>query len=665
MINKHLFCNLLLFLCLKTVFLSAQNAGTPIREADFTSSNEGKALRFHGVLPSLSQIAGAPQAYYSYHWEFGDGTFSTEPEPLHLYPDAGDYTAVLDVTNNYDDGKVPRKKKKKVAAIASSGGPAAIEGVFKKEDQSIALKANRDTRAGEEIILTLSYRNKVNATTDGRLYLFYNEKKYANRHFTFVESRTHFGETGGQGNMSFVPTELSPFDKMPQWATHLAGNSALFLADAPAPAATELLARSRSIFREEQSWQFADLAAGARRNIFISLLASEKMLKDTSATIHLRGIFDPFNPALRAEEFTLDIEIVASHDPNVISVSDARVNYRTLGSKDLDYKVKFQNNGEGPAKVVQVTISVPDGLDLAKMKPSDWYPKCPICPKTATAKSCLDTATTKDGLIFTFRNIYLPGSRQKGVDDIDSTKGFVKYRIEPEHRMPKRAFRSRAAIVFDKNPPITTNFSKTRFKPGISPGIKAGYGFHPDSLQSGYLFLGASLSPYQSWKIYPQIELLTGLKGQTNLPTDTAAAVKYTIQLSGRIADSVVTTISAGTRGFVSVEVPFLLRKNFSRLMGVGLGGSARYTRSNGENQVTEQYDINVGNGPDIKTIRSGKTQKPATVYADSRIDYAVFVDLTLGFVRAGPNIGLRAGYHLGQKGQKQPFVQASIEVKL
>ena len=314
--------------------------------------------------------------------------------------------------------------------------------------------------------------------------------------------------------------------------------------------------------------------------------------------------------------------------------------------------------------MVKLTVNVPDGLDLAKMRPADWYPKCPICPKTETTKSCLDTVSTKNGLVFTFRNIYLPGSRQKGVADVDSTKGFVKYRIEPERRMPKRAFRSRAEIVFDKNPPITTNFSRTRFKPGISPGIKAGYGFHPDSLGNGYFFLGASLSPYQSWKIYPQIEFLTGLKGQTDLPAD-SATVTYTLQSTGAFLDSVVTTTSGGTQGLVSVEMPFLLRKNFSRALGFGVGGGVRYLRTNGELQRSEAYEITRGNGPDKKTIRSGATQVPATVYGRSSFDYSVFADLTLGMVRAGPNIGLRAGYRFGEKGEKQMFAQVSIEVKL
>jgi hypothetical protein len=36
----------------------------------------------------------------------------------------------------------------------------------------------------------------------------------------------------------------------------------------------------------------------------------------------------------------------------------------------------------------------------------------------------------KQKIIFTFKNIYLPGSNQKNVKEIDSTKGFVKYSMK-------------------------------------------------------------------------------------------------------------------------------------------------------------------------------------------------------------------------------------------
>ena len=59
---------------------------------------------------------------------------------------------------------------------------------------------------------------------------------------------------------------------------------------------------------------------------------------------------------------------------------------------------------------------------------------------------------------------------------------------------------------------------------------------------------------------------------------------------------------------------------------------------------------------------------KPETVssvrnYTATRTQYTVFADLTLGSVRAGPNLGIRAGGVLS--GGFRPFVQVSVEVKM
>lgn len=35
-----------------------------------------------------------------YHWDFGDNTFSKDPNPTHKYDDAGDYHAILTVVDN-------------------------------------------------------------------------------------------------------------------------------------------------------------------------------------------------------------------------------------------------------------------------------------------------------------------------------------------------------------------------------------------------------------------------------------------------------------------------------------------------------------------------------------------------------------------------------------
>ncbi|MCB9353543.1 MAG: PKD domain-containing protein [Lewinellaceae bacterium] len=666
---------LLLFVCIYLSTILQAQTGSPQAFADFSTERQADgAIRFVPNCPPLPPApAGASKAaFYTYFWEFGDGDFSFESSPLHRYGSNGTYQASLDATAHYDDNKKPPKRGVRTMLADAGGTAATLAQVFEHPRQRIALKTNRKPRPEEELVCIVSYRNNSAFATDGRLHLFFNEKKFPASHFTFQDARTHFGETPDAAYSALA------LPKTYDWAALFEGIATSGCATGPrmpappSPRTEIMLEKARKAYREEKVWRFTQLQSGESRNMFATLGGTASMLKDTSAFIHLYGLFEPFDPAIPADEFTLEIEIVSSHDPNAIAVSDTRVNYRRLGSERLDYKVQFQNNGEGPAQKVELTITVPEGLNTARMRPLSWYPECPICPKDAPpAGSCLDTATRANGLVFTFRNIYLPGSRQEGVSDYDSTQGFVRYRLEPGRDMPKRAFRSRAKIVFDKNPPIYTNFSKTRFKPGISPGLKAGYAFRPDSSGSGYLFMGASLSPYKSWKIYPQVELLTGLKGRTDLPeTTTEEHLGQPIPGVDFYKDTVITTTRSGNRGFISVEIPVLLRKNFTKFFGAGIGGSAILAFHSGTDYEKRTIDLvpyiyepmleqYVAGDP----MRLDESEQERTSFSETTLRYSVFADLTFGAVRAGPNLGIRAGGFLHEG--FQPFVQISFEVKL
>lgn len=639
------------------------------RVADFSIEPEGDAYHFKPNLPALSQVAGAPQAYWTYLWEFGDGDKSTQESPRHRYAGSGEFTATLDAIAHYDDGKKPTRKKTKLSAPGREAlATTTLEDVFDPNArQAIALATPANPRAGEELSFVMSYRNKGALPLSGTLHLFFNEKKFPTPHFKFLESRPCFGETEVPLYSFVNPVRQNEY--WSDWASLGLLAATQLQQEALSPPLPTILLDARGKYREERAWKFENLEANAIRNFFFSLEGAPTMVKDVNTFIHVQGIILPDDPTLPAEPFVLELEIVASHDPNMIAVSDNRVNYRVVGHKEMDYKVRFQNNGEGPANTVSVEINIPKGLNIKKMSPLDWQPKCPICPKTPTQSSCLDTVSTRDGLQFIFRNIYLPGSRQEGIENRDSTMGFVKYRIAAERTMPKYPFQSRAKIVFDRHAPIFTNFTQTRFKMGLSPGIKVGWSVRPDSLKSGYYFIGASLSPYKSWRWYPQIEVLTGLKGRQNLPETKTQKLIITGVNGAAFKDSTYfDTLIQAQRGFISLEIPLLMRKNFNKHLGLGIGLSTRITFENGETRTETQQtrihwtDSAVGF---VKEVIHGESTEKVAPYTQTHSQYLVFGDCTLGSVRAGPNLGIRAGVLLG-KGQKaNAFVQLSVEVKL
>ncbi|MBC7774755.1 MAG: PKD domain-containing protein [Phycisphaerae bacterium] len=669
--------------------LGAQKTGpttttTPARVVDFTTTLEGYAYRFTPIPAPLQQKAGAPPAFWTYYWEFGDGSFSFEEKPLHAYKKAGSYNPILEATAHYDDGGRPKGKSASLLAMQTGNDPRGLPTAFDSTQQAIRMRPSRQARAEEEMVCILSYRNLGRVRTDGRLHVFFNERNFPS-HFALDSARLHFSEMADDAVSQVFPGEALPTNgwtvlNLPSHTGVSTSLSGEFPLNTPLE---KLLDTARRDYRDEKIWRFNNLLPNEKRNLFVALRGTANMLKDTSAFIHVEAIFAPFDPAVLPERFILEFEIVSSHDPNAILVSDSRVNYRSIGAKKIDYKVQFQNNGEGPASTVELKVEIPEGLDMKRMRPLDWYPKCPICPQPATNRSCIDTASSKEGLLFTFRNIYLPGTRQEGVDDRDSTKGFVRYRIEAEHGMPKRSFRSRAKITFDKNDPIYTNYTRTRFKVGLSPGLKVGYGFETspndsttglrgieEFTQGGYVFFGLSISPFKSWRVYPQLELLTGIKGQTTGPEtqmDFVDTISHNI-VNGIVIDtlSFKTITSQSSTGHFSFELPVMLRKNFSRFFGAGLGGSCRVLFENGKtvSQTQERVVVQIsGLSPELNSETLF-----APVETSNRVThfrYTAFADLTFGSVRKGLSLGIRGGAMLEQKQKMRPFAQLSLELKL
>jgi hypothetical protein len=60
----------------------------------------GGDIEFHGYVDFLSG-----HSPYTYSWDFGDGSSSTQREPKYTYTEAGDYTYTLTVTDNAGDTK--------------------------------------------------------------------------------------------------------------------------------------------------------------------------------------------------------------------------------------------------------------------------------------------------------------------------------------------------------------------------------------------------------------------------------------------------------------------------------------------------------------------------------------------------------------------------------
>ena len=417
----------------------------------------------------------------------------------------------------------------------------------------------------EDIVVIMSYKNSKDYSTNGKLYLFYNEEKYNDSNFELVDTRLHHNEKSVEEDDAIVLS--NPIDD--NYNYYASAEKQILqlrskIQDTTDKKNLELtLAEAKVSYKKSSTLEFNDMKPNEERNVFYTFRTTPEMLKDTSAIISIRGVYVPDDTYRNHKVKTMEMEIVTSHDPNKMSSNSTFLNYRLVRFKRPKFKIKFQNNGEGPASTIRLETDIPDMFDKSTIRVEDMYPKCDICPKEKEVRySCLDTTYTDKQAIFTFKNIYLPGSEQKNVKEYDSTKGFVKYSLKFAKDFHKVKTKSRTAIIFDKNEPIITNYSTTRFLPGISIGAKAGYNAFGDLENSKSYFIGATISPYKSYKWYWQVELLNSLheyNGETTINEELTSITATGEQQFQR-------TTTTSTYNNVDWEIPVLARYNLNNL---------------------------------------------------------------------------------------------------
>ncbi len=623
----------LLFLTSFSFYSQTKVKDTITRRANITYNQKGKLVSFKPETPPLIPIAGAPKPSYSYLWEMGDGHYSKEAEPKHVYKTKGTYTARLAVTNNYDNGKPPATRPKKVAINETSDD--VYQDIASIEDQNgFSIQKNCDPVPEQEMVVILSYQNLENYVSNGKLYLFYNEKQFKNNNFELVDFRTHAGEREIKENTIVSINDLDDSN------SYLATNENLAPAKKYKTTTTEedldaTLLEAHKTYKNVSILEFDDSNPTETRNVFYTFKTTPEMIKDTSATVTMRGIFVPNRSFKNHKIKNLEMEIVTSHDPNKMGSNGSFMNYRLVRFKRVNFKTRFQNNGEGPARMIRLETDIPDMFDKKTFQVEDMYPKCPICPKgEVPTTSCLDTIIKQKQIFFTFKNIYLPGSTQKNVKEIDSTKGFVKYSMKFNKDFHKTKTKSRTAIIFDKNDPIITNYATTRFLPGISIGAKAGYNLYPDLENSKSYFVGATISPFKSYRYYWQAEFANSIHS-----FDSSIAVNETFITTANGVRQLQRTTEVTNNQNVNWEIPVLVRYNINNYIGIGAGLQANLNISDQQeqNQKIETYEGLTDN------LLISTTQKSNLVSNSfTNLKTGLLFDLTIGAARIGPSLGAR-----------------------
>jgi len=624
-----------IFFILFSIFSIGQTKvkDTITRRANIGFIQNGNQVSFKPETPPLIPIAGAPKPSYSYLWELGDGHYSKEAEPKHVYKNKGTYTARLAVTNNYDNGKPPATRPKKVAINDITD--TNYKDIASIADQNgFAIIKNCDPIPEQEMVVVVSYQNLENYVSSGKLYLFYNEKQFKHNNFELSDFRTYAGEREVKENLVASTDDLNDSN------TFLASAEGTSKIKKYRNTTTEedleaSLSDANKTYHNVSILEFDDANPGETRNVFYTFKTTPEMIKDTSATVTMRGIFVPNRSYKNHKVKNLEMEIVTSHDPNKMGSNGSFMNYRLVRFKRVNFKTRFQNNGEGPARKIRLETDVPDMFDKKTFQIESMYPECPICPKgEEPTVSCLDTIIKQKQIIFTFKNIYLPGSEQKNVHEKDSTKGFVKYSMKFGEDFHKVKTKSRTAIIFDKNEPIITNYATTRFLPGISIGAKAGYNFYPDLDKSTSYFVGATLSPFKSYRFYWQVEWENALNQY-----DSKVNVSEEFNTNANGTRQLVRTTTATENKNVNWEIPVLIRYNINNYIGVGAGIQANVNVYSEQNQT---ITVDTFEGDKENFLISSTTSSNTIKNNFSGFKTGLLFDLTAGFARIGPSLGAR-----------------------
>lgn len=615
-----------------TSFSQIKVKDTITRRATIVFDKKGNQISLKPETPPLLQIAGAPKPFYTYFWETGDGNYSKSENPKHTYKKKTEYKVNLQVTNNYDNGKAPTTRPKIVAVTE-------IEDNNYSEIASIGdtipykIFNNRDPIPNEEMIVVVSYQNLLDYVASGRLYLFYNDKEFKNNNFELLDFRTHNDEKEVKDlGMASIRDSNNSYDYIASeensWQQKSYSKSNEIDLD------LEIL-QNKTAFNSMNLLEFENLNPKETRNVFFTFKTTPEMIKDTSATVKMRGVFVPDRNYKNYKKKTLEMEIVTSHDPNKMSSNGSFMNYRLVRFKTLHFKTKFQNNGEGPARMIRLETDIPEMLDKKTFKVVDMYPKCPICPKDEEViYSCLDTIIKQNQIHFTFKNIYLPGTNQKNVTEKDSTKGFVKYTMKFAKDFHKTKTKSRTAIFFDKNEPIITNFATTRFLPGISIGIKSGYNYFPKLENAKSYFAGFTVSPYKSYRWYWQIESVN------QLLTYTPKSIVNEELITGfNGVKQLQRTSNSFSNKNVNLEIPVLIRYNINNYLGIGAGIQANINAYQASD-VNSKVELYEGITPAFLVNTKIKSEKIKDNFTN--LQTGLLFDFTAGFARIGPSLGAR-----------------------
>ncbi|MCI4667205.1 MAG: hypothetical protein MRZ79_03525 [Bacteroidia bacterium] len=192
----------------------------------------------------------------------------------------------------------------------------------------------------------------------------------------------------------------------------------------------------------------------------------------------------------RENEYSESYSLLEAHDPNAIilpldelapldsnnSIEPGIPYFDSTQCRELNYTVKFENDGQAVEQNVEITIPIPEGWDKNYIELDSWYAphiSSNICnndnicfKKHFVQGTGSNQSRNCDELVFTLSNLRLRGTNEAGNVPLDSCRGWVKFKTRTVHldNPTNQSLRTYADIVFmSVNGSLRTNLSSPNF----------------------------------------------------------------------------------------------------------------------------------------------------------------------------------------------------------
>lgn len=620
------------------------NAQTSLIKAESVGSGYRFSLDPKPVAP-LKPVGGTTQPKWLYFWEFGDGHYSEEEFPVHIFSKTGQYEVAVYLTPAYS---LDRGRKFTQSIQISKSGTTLPEKSYPLLTSASAIRLtsnNNELVMREEMQLVVHYLPPPGYSS-GKIVLAFNEKLSTRKSFRYIGARTYHGEKP----IADIYADPS-----------VAGN----------PEYLSYLESQASEYQNVVAYSYSSTTSGKPARLFVTLQVESPHV---GTQIGIRSFFIPDKGPIRkiGTSFTKTMMILASHDPNRITVIPRTMDYPVSVDTSITYRVFFQNKGEGNANGIRVRVNIdpalnPDSLEVleAIIASED----CPICNDSlAERASCLEVQKLEGFVDFVFKNVRLAGTKGAETLNNQTTKGEIVYRIKPivaegdkTAEVPDvDAFFTRAAIKFDtEDDTIFTNMIDLQVRQRTL-GIKIGYNLgrnlselisSANDLSNVFAAVTFADNPVHKGRAFESELAYSGYRFTRD------KSQLYISENDPFRRDSIQTSLSLN---LYYLDVLAQSRFHFNDWVGIGFGGGFSTLLAG-----AGQYEAKLKQEQSVQTVNQqirtgllfiGKQYETLSFPSGEKFDPEIrnnpgsylamnmFAELDLGKVNRGPMVGFRYG---------------------